>query len=383
VIVEIRKAGFINKGAELMLHAILQKMKEVYPAARFVMAPSADNGYAPYARRAELGLLQKAWLWKYGLQLGDLAGLVPKKIREMYGVLLDREVDVVLDAAGFSYSDQFGAHNSIELARACKRWKKNKTRVVLLPQAMGPFTSKKINDAIKTVADNADLIFARERISYDHLVSVAGERPSIRIAPDFTNLIEGKLPKNFDVTNNRFCLVPNYRMIDMTPKEQSRAYLPFMVKCANYLLEKELKPFILVHEGAKDLMMAEKISGAVGGCIPIVKESHPLKIKGILGACDGTIGSRFHGLVSALCQGVPSLGTGWSHKYRMLFEDYGFADGLIDVTISEEEIRQKIDLIAFSPKRPAITNSILTKSNDQKKLSSEMWDDILKVFKGF
>jgi len=66
----------------------------------------------------------------------------------------------------------------------------------------------------------------------------------------------------------------------------------------------------------------------------------------------------------------------------MLFEDYGFADGLIDVTISEEEIRQKIDLITFSPKRPAITNSILTKSNDQKKLSSEMWDDILKVFKG-
>jgi len=364
-----------------MLHAILQKVKEEFPSAQLAMAPSADNGSAPYAKRAELGFLQKPNLWQYGVQWGDLAGLVPKKTREMYGVILNREVDIVLDAAGFAYSEQLGARSSVELARSCKRWKKNKTRVVLLPQAMGPFTSKKIKDAIRTVAAHADLIFARERISYDHLVSVAGERPNIRIAPDFTNLIEGELPESFDAINNRFCLVPNYRMIDMTPKKQSEAYLPFMIKCANYLLEKDLKPFILVHEGANDFMLAEKIRDAAGECIRIVKESHPVKIKGILGACDGIISSRFHGLVSALCQGIPSLGTGWSHKYRMLFEDYGFSDGLIDVTMGEEELRQKIDLITVSPKKTAIRNLILAKSNEQKTLSSEMWDNVFKVLR--
>lgn len=363
-----------------MLHAILQKVKEEFPSAKFVMAPGAYNSSAPYAKRAELGLFQKAWLWHHGFQLGDLAGLVPKKIREMYGVHLDREVDVVLDAAGFAYSDQFGARNSLELAKSCKRWKKNKACVILLPQAIGPFSSSKIKDAIRTVADHADLIFLRERISYDHLVSVAGERPNIRMAPDFTNLIKGELPVNFDANNNRFCLVPNYRMIDMTPKEQSEAYLPFLIKCTNYLLEKDLKPFIMVHEGTKDSILAEKIRNAVGGCIQIVKESHPLKIKGILGACEGTISGRFHGLVSALSQGVPSLGTGWSHKYRMLFEDYGFSEGLIHVTMDEEELRQKIDLISFSQKK-LIKDKILSKSNEQKELSSEMWADVFKFLK--
>ena len=86
------------------------------------------------------------------------------------------------------------------------------------------------------------------------------------------------------------------------------------------------------------------MSEAAGGT-PIVKETNPLHIKGILGACDAAVGSRFHGLVSALSQGVPSLATGWSHKYQRLFEDYGFSEGLVSVTDSDEVLKEKIDLI--------------------------------------
>lgn len=381
MVVEICKVGFLNKGAELMLYAILHKLREVHPDAILVMAPNINTDVSPYVKRAALGFLQKAWLWHHGIQWGNLASLVPRKIREMYGVVLDREVDVVLDAAGFAYSDQFGADRSIELAKSCKRWKKNGTRVILLPQAMGPFSTRKITDAIKVVADCADLIFPRDRISYEHLVSVTGERPNIRIAPDFTNLIEGTLPETFDVKNNRFCLVPNYRMIDMTPKKVSEAYLPFMIKCAKYLLEENLKPFILVHEGKNDLILAEQICDAVNGRIPIVEEAHPLKIKGILGACDCTIGSRFHGLVSALSQGVPSLATSWSHKYKMLFEDYNFPEGLVDITLSEEELRQKINLVGNPQTRNSIKESLLLKSNEQIKLTSYMWNEVFEKLK--
>jgi len=374
MLIEIRKAGFVNKGAELMLHATLQKMREAYPDAQFVMTP---NSSAPYEKRTELGFLQKAWLWRYSLQWGDLAMIAPKKLREMYGIVLDKEIDIVIDAAGFLYGDHAGDGNSQELADSCKRWKKNGTKIILLPQAFGPFTSPKIKEAIKTVADNADLIFARDPISYEYLTGVAGERQTIKIAPDFTNLLEGVLPSDFDVEKNRFCIVPNYQMIAKTAKDQSKTYVPFMIKCTQYLLEKDQKPFVLIHEGANDLMIAQKISEAVGGNLPVVLEPHPLKIRGILGACEGSIGSRFHGLVSALSQNVPALATGWSHKYKMLFEDYGFSEGLMDVMADEKEIKKKIDLIINLESKKVIQKTIEANSKKLKDMSEKMWKDVL------
>jgi polysaccharide pyruvyl transferase WcaK-like protein len=379
MLIEIRKAGFVNKGAELMLYAVLEKMKEAFPGADFVMAPGHNNSSAPYAKRVELGLLQKAWLWRYRIPWGDLAALVPKKVCQMYGVVLDKEIDIVVDASGFSYSDQWGVGATRLLARASRRWRKQGTKVILVPQAMGPFTSPAIKKYIRIAVDNVDLMFPRDPISYRHLTEVVGERPNIRIAPDFTNLIQGIVPDYFDSDKNRFCLVPNYRMIDKTPQEQSQAYTLFMIRSARYLLEKDQKPFVLVHEGEKDMMLARQITEGSGGDLPIIREAHPLKIKGILGACQGTIGSRFHGLVSALSQGVPSLATGWSHKYRMLFIDYGFEDGLLDVMEEDEAIRRKIDLIIEPVSRPKIQEEITARSNELKKQVEEMWDTVFEV----
>lgn len=379
MLVEIRKAGFVNKGAELMLYAVLQKMKEAYPAANFAMVPTDDFGAAPFLKRAELGLLQKVWFWRFGLQLGDLAVLAPQRIRRMYGLVLDKEISVVLDAAGFSYSDQWGVKGCQELASSCKRWKKKGIKSILLPQAFGPFTTTKIKDAIKSVADNADLIFARERESYEHLVEVVGVRSNIKIANDFTNLVEGVLPIDFDVKNHRFCIVPNYRMIDKTNKKEREAYLPFLVKCVQYLQDQGVRPFVLVHEGNNDLILAEKIRHETGGSLPIVKENNPLRIKGILGACEGTIGSRFHGLVSALSQGVPSLALGWSHKYRRLFEDYGFEEGFVNVTADDVLIRKKIDMIIRPESKKSIRQTLSEKSEVMKYLSEKMWQSVIDV----
>ena len=372
--IEIRKAGFVNKGAELMLYAVLDTMKKVYPDANFVMTPNLVS--APYKKRAAHGFYQKADLWYGCIQCGVLAGLIPEKIRIKYGIILDKEIDIVVDAAGFAYSDQMGMKSSLQLANSCKRWKKKGTKIILLPQAFGPFTSPKIKDCMKIVAESANLIFPRDRISYDYLVGVVGEQANIKMAPDFTNLLEGIVPNEFNRERNSFCVIPNYRMIDMTTKEQKEAYLPFMVHCVQYLLEKDKKPFILIHEGADDLILAEKIRKAVGETVAIIKEVHPLKIKGILGKCAGTISSRFHGLVSALSQGVPSLGTGWSHKYQMLFEDYDFLEGLVDVTSSENEIRSKIDLIISPDSRQEIKEKINENSFRIKKLSNQMWDEV-------
>lgn len=125
-------------------------------------------------------------------------------------------------------------------------------------------------------------------------------------------------------------------------------------------------------------MLAEKVSEAVGG-IPVVKEVDPLHIKGILGTCDATVGSRFHGLVSALSQGVPSLATGWSHKYQRLFEDYEFGEGLVSVTDSDEVLFSKLELLIDSNSAEELRGKLNERSVELKQLSAEMWDKVFAV----
>jgi colanic acid/amylovoran biosynthesis protein len=61
-------------------------------------------------------------------------------------------------------------------------------------------------------------------------------------------------------------------------------------------------------------------------------------LKAMIGQCDLVVGSRFHSLVAALSQGVPSVALGWAHKYVELLGDFGQEDLVIDRGhLSEQE----------------------------------------------
>ncbi len=377
--VELRGVGFINKGAELMLLAMVKKIRGRYPDAVFVMAPTTKKGNAPYANRAKLGFMQKAWLWRWGLPVGDLARILPRRIREMYGIVLDSEIDVVLDAAGFAYSDQWGAKDTVLFGKACRRWHRQGTKVILLPQAFGPFTSPKIKTGISNAVKNSDLVFAREQTSYDYLCSAAGSRlPNMYVAPDFTNLLQAELPEDPSEYKNRICIIPNYRMIDRTSKEAKDLYVPLMARLVSMAHENGGRPFVLVHEGEKDYNLALEIISQSQISADIVVESDPLRVKGIIGLCRATIGSRFHGLVSSLSQGVPALGTGWSHKYKILFEDYGCPESLLPVSIDEDTLAMQMRKLNSESEYDELRKVILRHGSALKDKSEKMWTMVFK-----
>lgn len=380
MIIEIRRAGFFNKGAQLMQRAIFEKLRAVYPEAIIAMAPTVGPSQ-PFRKVVDSGMYPKVSLYYMGFQWGLLANLAPRKIRQIYRLVIDSDVDVVIDAAGFAYSDQWGDFKTRELADSTRRWRRNDTKVILMPQAFGPYTSSRIRRAICRAADNIDLMMPRDKISYKHLTEITGERPNIRQYPDFTNLMDGVVPSYFDRNRHRVCLVPNYRMVDKTANGRGTGYLSFMVRCAKRLVERGAQPFVLVHEGRKDLWLAEQISQA-SGCIPVLVEDDPLKIKGILGASQATIGSRFHGLVSALSQGVPSLGTGWSHKYAELFLDYEFSEGVVSVEEPEADLAEKLERLIDESESREITARLLKNSRRLKALSESMWKEVFTVMEG-
>ena len=67
-------------------------------------------------KRAALNFYQIAELRFLGFEFGVLAKFIPERIRERYGLVLIKEIDIVIDASGFKYSDQWGKDICIELA---------------------------------------------------------------------------------------------------------------------------------------------------------------------------------------------------------------------------------------------------------------------------
>ena len=381
MIIEVRKAGFRNKGAELMLLAIVARLRAAYPEATLTMVPSAPNGSRPFAKLTALGFYPKASLNRRGIEFGDAAGLIPGRLRRRYGLVLDREVDVVIDTAGFAYSDQWGIESTLELSRATRRWRRHGTKVILMPQAFGPYSDRAIRTAILRAVDNVDLVMPRDSTSYRYLTEVTGQRDYIRQYPDFTNLIEGIVPDGFEMEELGVAIVPNFRMLDKTDAASSGRYLPFMTGCARRLVELGARPYVLVHEGVDDERLAVRISEASGG-IPIVKEDDPLKIKGILGLSYAVVASRYHALVSALSQGVPAVATGWSHKYTELFEDYGFPEGVLSIDDEAGRIDAMMDRLIDAEANKEISAQLLQSSARLKSLSEEMWATVQSVIDG-
>lgn len=377
--IEIRGVGFVNKGAELMLHAILQKIRSRYPKVKFVMAPSAN--VSPYIKRAEQGLYQKVTYEKAGIDIGDLiVSLIPKKRREMYGLVRTKEIDIVLDAAGFAHGDQWGVKNTNKLLKLAKKYKKNNTQLILLPQAFGPFENQDVSSKMSELASLCDLVFTREELSYKYLKSIVQDESMVYNMPDFTNLVTPKEVENFDFQTYDFCIIPNYKMVSKNWNEsESDSYLDVITTAINYLRKQGKTPFILVHEGKKDMSLAQEISKRVNG-IEIFKEEDPLKVKGILNGVSGVIGSRFHSLVSALSQATPALGTSWSHKYQMLFKDYGFEEGILGLDSNKEQIESKIDMIINQESQKQLIAQLEAHSKKLKNQSEQMWKIVFKKF---
>jgi hypothetical protein len=139
MLIEVRKAGFVNKGAHLMLLSIKQAIETQYADASITIAPSRNSATQPVKKIRENGFLIKASAWRLGVQWGDLAGLLPNSLRSRMRLVLDKEVDVVLDASGFLYGSPWGRRALLELRASAERWRRSGTGLIFLPQAFGRF----------------------------------------------------------------------------------------------------------------------------------------------------------------------------------------------------------------------------------------------------
>lgn len=370
LIIELFGANFVNRGAEMMLRECVRRLNVRFPNALLAM----PAGQPPFDMKAELKLYNVARLIWHGVNIGVLTALIPARYRHAFGLLIESETRVMLDISGYSY---YGNRDSIaRLARQARIAKRDKRKIILLPQSFGPFDKNK-RDQLSAIVDNSDLIFPRDILSYQYIADIVGERANIHVAPDITPTFPSVRSPEYAYLNNRLCIIPNQRMIKDTTGPIQEAYVPFMRQCLLMALHAGLKPYILIHE-TNDHYLGNSIAKDLIGKEDVISFQDPHTIKGLIGSASAVISSRFHGLVSALSQSVPALGTGWCHKYEMLFNDYGIKNGLIPLPCDEALLQERLSMIFDASSRKRITEQLNSSSSSQENKIESMWERVFR-----
>lgn len=370
MIVEIAGVSTANKGAELMLRAILDHYAGVEEVEFAV-----TRYFGCWSERARYGLRTKLDAFRFG-RSRIAASLMPASFRSSLGLASETDMAAVVDASGFAFGDQLGAERTERFARDVVRWKQQGKPVVLLPQAFGPFETLQFQQPMREVVRLADRIYARDPVSLDHLRRLGGSNDRVRLAPDFTCLVEGVLPDGFEPIARHACIVPNHRMVEKMSAADREQYIPFLCRCLQALDNRKLRPFVLLHDKHVDETLIPPLERAWGRPLSVVRESNPAMLKGILGTAHLVIGSRFHALVSALSQAVPSIAVGWSHKYEMLLADYECPECLLSPNSTEAQIAEAIERTVDDVQRNGLIGRLRAAGTSIKEQVRAMWRDI-------
>lgn len=377
--IEIKGVQFVNKGAELMLASVVERVKEYWPEADIVLE---GNPLSPYKSRAKLGAFQKLSLRKNIIDLNFISYYLPKAVRnylKKWGVVTEADIDVVLDAAGFAYGDQWGTLKIAHLGGELKRYKKNGCKYIFLPQALGTFSRAKDIKVLKQALPKAALICAREEDSYNNVRNIIGDASNLKQFPDFTNAVKGVVPEYWVDGQQKVCFIPNSNMIGVKNNNQDWKdnYVHIMTHLMKAVEELGLKPVLLNHEGTGDRDICNILNQQFDNKLELIEESDPLKVKGIIGGSKAIVCSRFHGCVSALSQGVVNLGTSWSHKYEQLFKEYGVSELLINPTSSDEQLTQLISSLFADDE--SYSTTINANAEKYKLVTETMWSTVVDV----
>lgn len=377
MIIELKGVEFENKGAELMLQGLLQRIEQYWPEAEIALTPSAK---ANFQQRISVKAWQKLSLRKLYLDLNSLTYYLPKAARDYlkkWGVVTEADIDVVIDASGFSYSDQWSPKMSIRhLSAEIERNAKHQKPYIFMPQAMGPFSDAGVRKQIAKSFPKAALVCAREAATFKYIHDITGDFKALKQFGDFTNAVKGVLPEGFDTSKPMACIVPNKNMVNPRNKNKQwlECYESTLLAAVDIYRKKGLTPFFLNHEGAEDGELITRLNQSLPVPLDVIEEIDPLKVKGIIAASSAVLCSRFHGCISALSNGIACISTSWSHKYEHLHQGYKAEEFLLPAKVSKDELEHLIDksLIVDSKAHKLIQQQALLFKQETEVLWAEV-----------
>ncbi|WP_276481357.1 polysaccharide pyruvyl transferase family protein [Paraflavitalea pollutisoli] len=331
--IQIDGVGTHNKGAELMLRAILQHFE---PHNATI---SVGKGNIKPQEYAALNLVKNPQPPVKDQLLYLLLGYASPAVKKC-------KVGLLIDSSGFKYGDfwdnsrSWGANfkESVYL----RFFKKLGTRIIFLPQAFGPFSTPKSKYRIRNIVRNADLVFYRDMSSKEFLeaaIKPGSLREKMQFAPDFTaSFSQGKERKETSNSFKRVGIIPNCKMLESDTFKSMEVYIDFLNKLVAHYQQQGLHVSLINHTGSEDQEVIKQLYQSLPNTsnVSLVSNDNALALKDDVGACDFIVASRFHGVINALSQAIPTICLGWSHKYQRIMEDYNVFDYYVQLDTNEK-----------------------------------------------
>lgn len=372
--VEIYGTGSVNRGAELMAMAIAGRLRAAFPGVRLVVPPM----FGSFEARAKHGFWTtweipgriRGRLKSLALRVGSWAG------PNMIGIATPHQIDAILDASGFAFSDHWGPRRALALLAHTNGRARVGKPLVLLPQAFGPFLKPETANAMHALARRASVICARDQESLDHLRSLQISTDKVRLYPDFTAGIEPATVEDIRLPEQFVAVVPNANFLLKT--DQGEAYLQVLSRTVTRLAQHGIAQVFVIHGGPDDADLAKRICAQVGP-YPIIEHGDPRVLKGVLGRARFVVGSRYHALVSALSQGVPCVGIGWAHKYSHLFSDFDCSELLVADWTKCGRVEAVVQELVSESATHVWRRRILQAADKVRRLNDVMWEEVIHL----
>jgi polysaccharide pyruvyl transferase WcaK-like protein len=307
------KTGARNFGDLLMAKAVsVEARKRGYDVAldRRTDRPAMERGTGE-----KFGVVPERFYRRYP-HTSNLANSVAYRIGGGPGSATPSRIERVFDISGLSYSTHWSLGSVTELRDRSAWWARKGRRIMLLPQAFGPFDDTRVR-AMRQALDHVDQIWARDPHSAMLMQGIVGNDRNVSIAPDFTGSITPEQTEPHD--DESLCIVPNVRMLDKAT--DGADYIRFVRWVAAEGARRGLRIKWLLHSPREDARILDFVGGLSDAAV--LRPQTPLEAKALLGAMGAVVSSRYHALVSALSMGTPAVAVGWMHKYHALMHDYG------------------------------------------------------------
>ncbi len=366
-----------NKGAELMLYAILQEIERKFPEAKVYLSPNRMKQGVGYIKT------------NVNFKMWPLEKLVAKlKLKIIFKILhlpysflphtyVLRDVNYYLDGSGFAYSDQFNITESrVYNEKALLEFlSKHGCKNVFLPQAFGPMEKPITKRMLSIISEYASLIMPREKVSYKYLEKSGNvDMTKVKLFTDFTSLVEGEFPSKYEHLRNGICIIPNSQMINKGAISMDN-YLELLKEIISKASLSDKKVYMLNHASEQDKQLCDKIKTIISDNIEIVTDLNALEVKGLISSAYLVISSRFHGVASALNSCVPCLATSWSHKYQELYNDYNMHECILPLDNKDKAI-ERISVYLQIDINKKIRDILKERVPHIKEENQRMWNTI-------